>query len=163
MAHRRPLGECWDVNDQACFDRERRRRKRQGLLGGRATSIKTLAKAVAKNAEAYQAGRACAIDGLKKWRSEVGETLGRRARALNEAIGAALDACEPDDDAGDECSELRALVEELGVDDTLEDLPRDGELKDLAHDWIRDKQEPYRDLIAAIGEPLVEPRCRRKS
>ena len=30
---RKTLGACWNVNDTACFERERRRKKRAGLLG----------------------------------------------------------------------------------------------------------------------------------
>ena len=169
MSKRRDnLGECWDVNDQACFDRERRRRKRQGNLAGRSTPIKTLAKAVAKNAKAYQEARACAVEGLKTWRDHTHTALAKNAKALNNSIQAVLDLeeCDPNVEGEEGCADhdrLRDLADNLSINDDI-DLPSATELIECALDWVRDPHDDHQELLEAIGEPLApRPTCRRKS
>lgn len=51
---RKPLGECWDINDDACFARERRRRKRGGLKGTKIESHDSTRVAEIKSSTFYR-------------------------------------------------------------------------------------------------------------
>lgn len=125
-------------------------RRRGSWLAGVPAGQRRRAEALAAAADDYNAERGRQLASIRSWRDGAVAAVKRRARALNRARDALVDACDREEEAA--CGELPDLAFELAVDPDLPDAPTNRELDEVVSEWLGpDKADARADLVEAIG------------